>query len=135
MAAKKTRTKKTQSKSHFIRQYPSLSTAEIIAAGKKAGMTISSSLVYMVRGRAAKSKKAVAKKTMAATGAAPRSTSTPTARPMRATPRTAPPVPRPIATASSAENLLKALGAEIGLGRAIEILAGERARVAAVLRG
>jgi uncharacterized protein YggU (UPF0235/DUF167 family) len=44
-------------------------------------------------------------------------------------------VPRPIATASRAEDLLKALGAEVGLAKAIEILSGERARVKAVLGG
>ena len=42
---------------------------------------------------------------------------------------------RPIATTPKAEDLLKALGAEIGLGRAMEILAGERARVRAVIGG
>jgi hypothetical protein len=44
-------------------------------------------------------------------------------------------VPRPITTTSSAEDLLKAVGAEIGLGRAIELLLGERARVHSILRG
>jgi hypothetical protein len=38
-------------------------------------------------------------------------------------------------TSSSAETLLRAVAAEIGLGRAIEILAGERARVRAVIGG
>jgi hypothetical protein len=33
---------------------------------------------------------------------------------------------RPITTASSAESLLKALGVEIGLGRAIEVQEGEQ---------
>jgi hypothetical protein len=179
-----TNKKTTPNKSDFIRQYPSLSTAEIIAAGKKAGLNIGSSLVYMVRGRTARSKKAVAKRTTASTSAAPTSTSAPAkptqnkadfvrARPRlspreivedakaaglefdahyvynvrgtdksktktkvtktRATPRKAAPVARPITTTSSAEDLLKALGAELGLGRAIEILAGERARVRAVI--
>jgi hypothetical protein len=181
--------KTTPNKSEFIRQHPSLSTAEIIAAGKKSGLKISSSLVYVVRGRTAKPKGAVAKKTTASTSAAPTSTSTST-RPTqskadfvrahtnlspkeivkkakaegvklgvsyvynvrgadkstgrtkvtavaarRSAVRTAPPVPRPITTSSSAETLLKALGAELGLGRAIEILAGERARVRAVIGG
>jgi hypothetical protein len=38
-------------------------------------------------------------------------------------------------TTSSAEDLLRAVAAELGLGRAVEILARERARVAAALRG
>jgi hypothetical protein len=33
------------------------------------------------------------------------------------------------------EPLLRAVAAELGLGRAVEILQGERARVRAVLRG
>jgi hypothetical protein len=39
------------------------------------------------------------------------------------------------ATTSSAEDLLRAVAAELGLGRAVEILEGERARVRAVLEG
>jgi hypothetical protein len=37
-------------------------------------------------------------------------------------------------SASSAENLLRAVAAEIGLGRAIELLHGERARTHSLLR-
>jgi hypothetical protein len=186
MAAKKTRTKKpTPNKSDFIRRHASLSTAEVIAAGKKAGLKISSSLVYMVRGRAAKSKKTVAKKTTPSKSAAPTSTSAPT-KPTQSkadfvrsrshlSPRE---IVEDATTAglqlnvkyiynwrrmakaatkkrrgvkqtttskttltggvrspasSSAETLLRAVAAEIGLGRAIEILAGERAKVRAVI--
>jgi hypothetical protein len=185
MPAKKT-SSKTINKSDFIRRHASLSTAEIIAAGKKAGLKISSSLVYMVRGRAAKSKKTVAKKTTPSKSAAPTSTSDPT----KPTQSNADFVrsrshlsPREIVedartaglqlnvkyvynwrraaakgatkkrwgvkqtttskatlangvrspASSSAETLLRAVAAEIGLGRAIEILAGERARVRAVI--
>jgi hypothetical protein len=38
-------------------------------------------------------------------------------------------------SASSVDDLLRAVAAELGLGRAVEILAGERARIRAVLRG
>src|ERR1019366_1350004 len=63
MPAKK---KTTPNKSNFIRQQPAtLSAADVIAAGKKVGLKISSSLVYMVRGRVTKPKKAVDKKTTA----------------------------------------------------------------------
>src|ERR1700677_3143469 len=49
-------------KSNFIRQQPAtMSAADIIAVGKKAGLKISSSLVYMVRGRASASGKATEK--------------------------------------------------------------------------
>jgi hypothetical protein len=34
---------------------------------------------------------------------------------------------------SSSEDLLRAVAADVGLGRAVEILAGERARVRAIL--
>jgi hypothetical protein len=36
---------------------------------------------------------------------------------------------------SSAETVLRAVAAEVGLGRAIELLEGERARVHSILRG
>jgi hypothetical protein len=183
MAAKKT----TVNKSDFIRQHASLSTAEVIAAGKKAGLKISSSLIYMVRGRAAKSKKTVAKKTTPSKSAAPTSTSAPTKpteskadfvrsrshlspreivedaktaglqlnvkyiynvrkaanaatkqkRVVKRTPNANPTLTNGVRSpaSSSAETLLRAVAVEIGLGRAIEILAGERARVRAVIGG
>jgi len=40
------------SKSTFIRQHPDLSVEELIAKAKEAGITITSNLVYKVRGRA-----------------------------------------------------------------------------------
>lgn len=40
------------SKSDFIRQHPNLTAAEVVAKAKKGGMSISSALVYMARGRA-----------------------------------------------------------------------------------
>jgi hypothetical protein len=49
--------------------------------------------------------------------------------------RTAPPVTRSMTTSSKAEDLLRAVAAEIGLGRAVELLEADRARVHAVLRG
>jgi hypothetical protein len=39
------------------------------------------------------------------------------------------------ASSSKAENLLKAVAAEVGLGRAIQLLEAERARVHSILRG
>jgi hypothetical protein len=62
--------KKITNKSDFIRQHASLSTADVIAKAKTAGLKVSSSLVYMVRSRAG-AKKAVAKKTSAKPTAAP----------------------------------------------------------------
>jgi hypothetical protein len=175
MIAKKT----ALNKSAFIRSQPAaMSTAEVIASGKAQGLKISSSLVYMVRGRAgAKAPKKAAAKNVAAIvapkpieskaafvrsrshlspkeivedakgaglkldvgyvynvrGTAKASAKTKVMRQAARTVRTAGAVARPISTSSKAEDLLKALGAELGLGRAIEILAGERARVRAVL--
>jgi hypothetical protein len=110
-------TKPTRSKADFVRARSHLSPKEIVEDAKAAGIKLDVGYVYNVRG-ADKAKTKVTK--LAAS---------------RSTERKAPPVPRPITTTSSAEDLLKALGAEIGLGRAIEILLGERARVSAILRG
>ncbi len=175
MAAKKT----TVSKSDFIRQHATLSTADVIAKAKAAGLKVSSSLVYMVRGRAG-AKKGAAKKTSKTTAIV----KTPTQSKAdfvrahaslspkeivakgkadglkidvhyvynvraygktagkkkraatRATPsRKAPAVSRPITTSTKAETLLRAIAAEIGLGRAMEILSAERAMVRAVIGG
>jgi hypothetical protein len=190
VAAKKTSSKKPkQSKSDFIRSQPStVSTADVVAKAKAAGMKISSTLVYMVRGRAGgkgKAKKAAAKKTLATPSASTKKSATskadfvrahanlspkaivekakaegvkfdasyvynvrtydkaaakkkraPKATARRATPaRNGASVARPVVNGSGAENLLKAVAAEIGLGKAMEILAGERARVQAVIGG
>jgi hypothetical protein len=119
--------KTTQSKSDFIRSQPtSLSAPEVVAKAKAAGIKFSTQLVYNVR-NGSKGRKGTAKKssTKVTQRAARRTT----------TPRKAAPVPRPITNTRSAEDLLKAVAAEIGLGRAIEQLQGERARVRAILRG
>jgi len=102
------------SKSDFIRSQPAtLSASEVLAKAKAAGLTLTSQLVYKVRGTAK--------------GAAKRGT-----RKRRTEIRTGASVPRPITTTSAAENLLRALAAEVGLGSAIEILRTELARVRAV---
>jgi hypothetical protein len=104
------------SKADFVRSHPHLSPKEIVEDGKAAGIKLDASYVYNVRGYDA-AKKRVTKQ----------------AARWVATPRKGAAVTRPIASTSKAEDLLKALGAEIGLGRAIEILTGERARVRAVI--
>ena len=113
------------SKSEFIRLHPSLSTAEVIAAGKDQGLTFTSSLVYAVRGKAS-GDGATGKRTSAAKKPA-------TTKPSAPAPTSK--ASRPSGSASSVEDLLKAVAAELGLGRAIEILQGERARVRAVFGG
>ncbi len=104
---------KPQSKADFVRGLPASTPAkEVVKLAKAAGIKLGIFYVYGVR-RVAKMA-AKKKRSAARTGAS---------------------VPRPITTASSAENLLKAVAAEIGLGPSIEILQGERARVRAVIGG
>jgi len=190
------------SKSEFIRLHPSLTTAEVIAAGKDQGLSFTSSLVYAVRGAKAgkaATKKPTPKKTPASkTSAARQATASKDAAPsksefIRDLPLTLSakdvvaqakaagikfddtyvykirraaekkgagkpvvnkmaskkavatsketPAPKPVGTngsrpsgsASSVEDLLRAVAAELGLGRAMEILEGERARVRRVI--
>jgi hypothetical protein len=106
-------TKPAKSKSAFIRSLPSSSAAkEVVKQAKAAGIKLNVGYVYNVRG-AAKKKRAAAKNptvSRAANGGGSR-------------------------VSTSAENLLKAVAAEIGLGRAIEVLEGERAKVRAVIGG
>ncbi len=45
----------------------------------------------------------------------------------------APIFPKPTSTTSALEDVLRAIAAELGLGRAVEVLEGERARVRAVI--
>ncbi|MGA3124262.1 MAG: hypothetical protein ABSF69_26180 [Polyangiaceae bacterium] len=106
-----------QSKADFVRSVdPRLSAKGVVAKAKAAGMALTDTYVYNVRGAA----KATASKAAA---------------------KPAVPIKAPVAhatatsgvSAGSVESLLKAVAAEIGLGRAFEILVGERARVQAVL--
>jgi hypothetical protein len=134
-SSKKTSTPKTgESKADFVRANRSLSANEIAAKAKAEGLTLDANYVYKVRGAA----KAAAKQRRVAKKAA----STPVVAKTSATSKSIP-APKPVASngtrpsgsASSVEDLLRAAAAELGLGRAMEILAGERARVRAVMGG
>jgi hypothetical protein len=106
-AASNGSTKPVTSKAAFVRSLPATIPAKaVVAQAKAAGLNLSAAYVYIVR--------AAAKENRGSTRAG-RS------------------IPRPITTSSSAESLLRALGAELGLGRAIEVLEGEREKVLAVL--
>jgi len=112
-AAKKTPgpKKAVASKAAFVRDLPSSTPAkEVVAKAKALGLSLSINYVYNIRGAA----KTAAKNRRGGT-------------------RASVAVPRPIAGSPAAESLLRALAAEIGLGKAIEILSGERARVRAVI--
>jgi len=124
----------TMSKADFVRQNRTLSAKEVVKKGQTVGMKLSENYVYRVRGYdklAAKRKAAAAKKPY----------SKPTVSPVVGKPAadTAPAITNPAATTrttdAQVEDLLRAIAAELGLGRAVEILAGERAKVRAVIGG
>jgi hypothetical protein len=103
------------SKADFVRTRGHLSPREIVEDAKAAGLKFEVQYVYNVR----KQDAAAGKKTESRATTVRRSIA----------------VPRPIASTSKAESLLKAVAAEVGLARAIEVLQGERARVRAVIEG
>lgn len=115
-------------KADFVRQNPSLSANEVAAKAKAGGITLDANYVYKVRGadKAATKKKRAAKK-LAASIPVVTKTSKPTASKPVTSNGTRP--------SGSVEELLKAAAAELGLGRAMEILEGERARVRKVIGG
>ncbi len=112
-----------ETKADFVRKLPPGTPAkEVVAQAKAAGMSISETYIYGLRAAAKTSKK------RASTGNRP-------SRPAAATPaivQRSSPAPK---GHGKAEDLLKAVAAEIGLGSAIEILQSERARVRAAIDG
>jgi hypothetical protein len=108
--------KKPASKADFVRAHRELSPQQIVEKARASSIKLDVGYVYNVRG----SDKVAAKKRGDARVATARSSTN---------------VPRPIITTSRVEDLLKAVAAELGLGSAIEILLGERARVRAVIGG
>jgi hypothetical protein len=107
--------KPAQSKAEFVRKFPNLSPNEIFEKANAAGIKLEVGYVYNVRSSA----NAAKKKTT----------------PPKVSKPAFPTVVRPsIPVKTAAEDLLKAVAAEIGIGRAVEILSGERARVQAILR-
>jgi hypothetical protein len=111
--------KKPQSKTAFVLSLSKdMSAAEVVAKAKATGIELTDKYVYNIRATA---RSAAKKKT---SGAKVASTVTPKKKPVAAT-----------KTKTSAEDLLKAIAAEIGLRKAIEILQEQRAQVRAVLGG
>jgi hypothetical protein len=111
-----------KSKADFVRAHATLSPKEVVAKAKAEGVKFDVAYVYRVRAmdKTARKKKRTAAKRTTSTAPAVNSTGASVTLP---------------AESSSAENLLRAIAAELGLGRAVEILAGERARVMAVMAG
>ena len=106
-----------QTKADFVRSVdPRLSAKDVVAKAKAAGIAVTDTYVYNVRGAAkASASKAAAKPAAAVKAPVAHAAS------------------KAGASTGSVESLLKAVAAEIGLGRAFEILVSERARVQAVL--
>jgi hypothetical protein len=116
---------------------------DVVAKAKEAGISISSSYVSRLqssartRAEGAKSRKATvsarsssAKKKAGAKRPARKTLAKPAAkRPPRTTAAEA-----PLRKTTPAEDLLRAVAAEIGIGRAIQILEAEHQRVTAILR-
>jgi hypothetical protein len=112
-----TSTKPPKSKAAFVRGLPASTPAkDVVKQAKVLGLSLSINYVYNIRGAA----KMAAKKRRAAA-------KNPAVSPVANGGRSS--------VSASAENLLKAVAAELGLGPAIEILTGERARVRAVIGG
>jgi hypothetical protein len=120
------------SKADFVRANSSLSVKDLVGKALFDGIDLTENYVYKVRGydkKAAAKRKAIAKKL------AVKRTITPVVAKPAA--ETAPAITNPAATTrttdAQVEDLLRAIAAELGLGRAVEILAGERAKVRAVI--
>ncbi len=122
MAAKKSTSPKkatVMSKAAFVRGLSATTPAkEVVSKAKERGMTLTESYVYNVRGAAKAAKR---KRTGSLRSAL-------VARPVTGA------APRSLSGGLSTEDILRAVGAELGLTRAIEVLHAERARVHAVLR-
>ena len=114
-------TSNPRSKAEFVRSFPtSTSPKEIVKKAKAAGIKLGSAYVYNVwtRDKTGTAKKGPAAKP--ASSAPPKATNG--ARSHAAAP-------------TNAESLLRAIAAEVGLARAIELLQGDRARVHSILKG
>jgi hypothetical protein len=110
-------TKPPKNKATFVRGLPASTPAkEVVKQAKALGLSLSINYVYNIRGAA---KMAVKKKRAAAKSPSVSAVVNGGGSRVSANP----------------ENLLKAVAAEIGLGPAIEILQGERARVRALIGG
>jgi hypothetical protein len=110
------RTEPAQGKASFVRAHSALAPKEIVEKAKAQGIKLEVGYVYNVRSadKGARTKPSVPRKT--------------TSKPVAANGH-----PSSSAAANNEEELLKIVAAEIGLGRSIEILARERARVHAVI--
>ena len=132
------RTASTMSKADFVRASPGVSAKDLVAKALFEGIEISENHVYSVRSQ---DKKAASKKARASQQTTPKAVSTkPTTTSQKSTKPTTTKTPKvttvsPKTSSSSVEELHKAAASELGLGRAIEVLQGERARVRGLMGG
>jgi hypothetical protein len=121
-ATPKTPTKPPKSKADFVRAHSTLSPKEVVEKAKAEGVKFDVRYVYRVRGldkATTKAKRSAVKPTISTPAAA----------------NGAQPLVASAGLSSATEDLLRAVAAELGLGRAVEILSEERARVRAVIGG
>jgi len=107
------------SKADFVRSRPYLSPKEIVEDAKAAGIKFSVQYVYNVRRQAV---------------ASPRKTHPAARKPSQPVVARTGGYTQPVASAGSRQ-LLLAVAAELGLGKAIEVLQAERAHIHSLLRG
>ncbi len=125
------------SKATFIHSLlPSIPVNEVVARAQAQGLDLTQGYVRWVRwqSRSAAKRRAPQASAWPTKPGAPSVKRTTKASSAEKPARSAAVAVRVNGTSSRAEHLLKALGAELGLGRAMEILTGERARVKAVIR-
>ena len=116
---------KPMSKSDFVRSLPASPAKDVVAKAKAEGISLSENHVHAVRAK----DNVKAKSRLVAT----KPLKTPASKPAVAT--NGKRLSATTAAKSSAEELLKAVAAEVGLGRALEILASERTRVQVLIGG
>jgi hypothetical protein len=109
-----TKAKSSRTKAEFVRARSHLSPKEIVEDAKSEGVELDVAYVYKLR--------TAGRKTTAAHRGPSTDSGTSSGTPL-------------VVATTNAERLLIAIAAEVGLGRAISVLEGERARVRALING
>jgi hypothetical protein len=116
-------TKPVESKAEFVRGLPSNAPAkEVVAQAEAAGLSVTESYVYSVRSADRRAKRTLAAKKNAS-------------KPAAATALIVHEAASAPKIRAGAEAVLVAAAAEIGLGKALEVLQSERARVRGLIGG
>ncbi len=159
-SAPSTKAPKTQTKTAFVLGFPhGMPASKVVEEGKKAGVALTEKAVWSVRSeartrKAKKGKKPAAPKAAAPKAAAPKAAAPKAAAPKKASKSKAKPKSKAKAQSKAkpkvthtktkshhavgnhkADDLLRAVAAELGLARAITILQAEHDRVHRILGG